>query len=150
MITAATIVVLEERGLDYILGAREERTKVVREVVLRDAKPFVRLLIPGTSPGMRVRGETQLFVTEVTVGGACYIVRRNEAEAEKDRADRQGVVDGSQRRLASGEKALIGNRAYWRYLRRTGAGKAFEIDAGKLAGERPAWTASSCWAPTPN
>ena len=32
------------------LGAREQRTKVVREVVLRDAKPFVRLLIPGTSP----------------------------------------------------------------------------------------------------
>ena len=35
----------------------------------------------------------------------------------------------------TGEKALIGNSAYRRYLRRTGAGKAFEIDAGKLAEE---------------
>jgi len=45
-------------------------------------------------------------------------------------------VDGLQRRLADGEKTLIGNRAcYRRHLRRTGAGKAFEIDTGKLAGE---------------
>ena len=129
MISAATIAALEERGLDYILGARERRTKVVREVVLRDTKPFVPLLLK------RPRGETQLFVKEVEVGGARYIVCRNEAEAQKDRADRQAVVDGLQRRLASGEKALIGNSAYRRYLRRTGAGKAFEIDAGKLAEE---------------
>ena len=115
--------------MDYILGARERRTKVVREVVLRDTKPFVPLLIE------RARGETQLFVKEITVGGARYVVCRNEAEAEKDRADRQAVVDGLQRRLADGEKALIGNNAYRRYLRRTGAGKAFEIDAGKLAEE---------------
>ncbi len=129
MISAATIAALEERGLDYILGARERRTKVVREVVLKDTKPFVPLLLK------RPRGETQLFVKEVTVGGARYIVCRNEAEAQKDRADRQAVVDGLQRRLADGEKALIGNSAYRRYLRRTGAGKAFEIDAGKLAEE---------------
>ena len=129
MISAATIAALEERGLDYILGARERRTKVVREVVLRDTKPFVPLLLK------RPRGETQLFVKEVEVGGARYIVCRNEAEAQKDRADRQAVVDGLQRRLADGEKALIGNSAYRRYLRRTGAGKAFEIDAGKLAEE---------------
>ena len=129
MISAATIEALEERGLDYILGARERGTAAVREGVLRDSKPFVPLLIE------RGRGDTQLFVKEVAVDGARYIVCRNEAEAEKDRADRQAVVDGLQRRLADGEKALIGNRAYRRYLRRTGAGKAFEIDAGKLADE---------------
>ena len=129
MISAATVAALEERGLDYILGARERRTKVVREVVLRDEKPFVPLLIE------RARGETQLFVKEVEVDGARYVVCRNEAEAGKDRADRQAVVEGLQKRLASGEKALIGNSAYRRYLRRTGAGKAFEIDAGKLADE---------------
>ncbi len=129
MISAATIAALEERGLDYILGARERRTTVVREVVLRDGKPFVPLSIE------RARGETQLFVKEVTVAGARYIVCRNEAEAEKDRADRQAVVEGLQKRLKGSEKALIGNSAYRRYLRRTGAGKAFEIDAGKLADE---------------
>ena len=69
------------------------------------------------------------------MAGARYIVCRNEAEAEKDRADRQAVVEGLQKRLKGSEKALIGNSAYRRYLRRTGAGKAFEIDAGKLADE---------------
>ena len=88
MISAATIKALEERGLDYILGARERGTAAVREVVLRDSKPFVPLLIE------RGRGDTQLFVKEVAVDGARYIVCRNEAEAEKDRADRQAVVDG--------------------------------------------------------
>ena len=129
MISAATLAALEERGLDYILGARERGTAVIREVVLKNEKPFTPLLIE------RSRGETQLFVKEVTVDGARHIVCRNEAEAEKDRADRQAVVEGLQKRLAGGEKALIGNRAYRRYLRRTGAGKAFEIDAGKLADE---------------
>ena len=38
-------------------------------------------------------------------------------------------------RRSLSRKALIGNSAYRRYLRRTGAGKAFEIDAGKLAEE---------------
>ena len=106
MISAATVAALEERGLDYILGARERRTKVVREVVLRDERPFVPLLLE------RARGETQLFVKEVEVDGARYVVCRNEAEAEKDLADRQAVVEGLQKRLASGEKALIANSAY--------------------------------------
>ena len=129
MISAATIAALEERGLDYILGARERGTAVVREVVLQDKKPFVPLLIE------RGRGDTQLFVKQVTAGGARYIVCRNEAEAEKDRADRQAIVAGLEKRLASGDKALIGNKAYRRYLRKTGTGRAFEIDAGKLADE---------------
>ena len=129
MISAATIAALEERGLEYILGARERGTAVIREMVLRDEKPFVPLLIE------RGRGDTQLFIKEVKADDARYIVCRNEAEAEKHRADRQAVVAGLQKRLAGGEKALIGNSAYRRYLRRTGAGKAFEIDAGKLAEE---------------
>ena len=129
MISAATIAALEERGLDYILGARERGTAVIREVVLKHEKPFTPLLIE------RARGETQLFVKEVTVDGARYIVCRNEAEAEKDRADRQAIVAGLEKRLAGGEKALVGNRAYRRYLRKRGAGPAFEIDVGKLADE---------------
>ena len=135
MISAATIAALEERGLAYILGARERGTAAIREIVLKDEKPFVPLRIPGSSPGMRARSRTQLFVKEVTAGGVRYIVCRNEAEAEKDRADRLAIVDGLQRRLKQGEKALIANAGYRRYLRRSGEGAAFEIDAGKLAEE---------------
>ena len=131
MISAATVAALEARGLEYVLGARERSSRVVREVVLKDAAPFTPLLIE------RARGETQLFVKEVAVAGQRYIVCRNEAEAEKDRADRQAIVAGLEKQLGKGDKALIGNSAYRRYLRKTSAGKmpAFEIDPGKLAEE---------------
>ena len=48
---------------------------------------------------------------------------------------RQAIVATLEKRLSGGDKALVGNAGYRRYLRRTGAGKAFEIDAGKLAEE---------------
>ena len=129
MISAATIAALEERGLEYILGPREPRDVRVRQIVLENEKPFVPLRIE------RARGGTQLFVKEVTAGGVRYIVCRNEAEAEKDRADRLAIIGGLQRRLKQGDKALIANTGYRRYLRRSGEGAAFEIDAGKLAEE---------------
>ena len=40
-----------------------------------------------------------------------------------------------EKRLSGGDKALIGNAGYRRYLRRTGTGKTFEVDAGKFAEE---------------
>src|SRR4051812_45360381 len=58
----------------------------------------------------------------------------NEAEARKDAADRRAVVAALDEQLKRGEKALIGNAGYRRYLRRTGK-SAFEIDIGKLADE---------------
>jgi transposase len=140
MISAATIAGLEERGLEYILGARERTDRLVREVVLADDRPFTPLLVE------RANGaETQLFAKEVRHAGRRYIVCRNEAEAEKDRADRQAIIAGLEQQLQRGDKALIGNSAYRRYLRRVASpgakgskgkpGPAFEIDAGKLAEE---------------
>ena len=132
MISAATIAGLEERGLEYILGARERSDARVKSLVLKNTDPFVPLLIK------RQRGETQLFAKEVKVEGKRYIVCRNEAEAEKDRLDRQAIVAALQDALRRGEKALIGNAAYRRYLRKrskTRGERAFEIDTGKLAEE---------------
>jgi hypothetical protein len=128
MISAATMAALEERGLEYVLGVRERTDVLVRRVVLEDDKRFTPLLIE------RATGETQLFVKEVTVEGRRYIVARNEAEADKDRADRAAIVEGLDRQLKKGDKALVGNSAYRRYLRSTSPG-AFEIDAGKIADE---------------
>src|ERR687893_953417 len=137
MISAATIAGLEERGLEYILGARERTDRLVREVVLADGRAFTPLLV------QRANGaETQLFAKEVRHQGRRYIVCRNEAEAEKDRADRQAIIAGLEQQLRRGDKALIGNSAYRRYLRRVAKpgdegkpGPAFEVDAGKLAEE---------------
>jgi len=129
MISAATIRALEDKGLEYILGARERTTSAIRDAVLASDAPMTPLILE------RQKGETQLWVREVTVAGLRHIVSRNEAEARKEKADRQAVIAGLQAQLAKGDKALLGNSAYRRYLRRTGKGKAFEIDAGKLAEE---------------
>jgi len=130
MISAATIAALEERGLEYVLGARERTDSLVRTVVLADAQPFTPLCIE------RAGGEqTQLFVKEVKTEGRRYIVCRNEAEAEKDAADRQAIVTALDQQLKRGDKALIGNSAYRRYLRTTSKSRTFEIDPGKLADE---------------
>ena len=127
MISEATIAALDERGLEYVLGVRE-RTDVRVRTVLDDVRPFTPLLIE------RARGETQLFVKEVKVEGIRYIAARNEAEAEKDAADRAAIIEALDQQLKRGDKALIGNSAYRRYLRTTKK-KAFEIDIGKIAEE---------------
>jgi hypothetical protein len=131
MISAATVAGLEERKLEYILGARERSEAIVRKIVLENDDPFVPLLVE------RKAGETQLFVKQVKVEGARYVVCRNEAEAENDRKDREAIVAALDAQLKKGDKALIGNSAYRRYLRKAGARgvPSFEIDAGKLAEE---------------
>ena len=130
MIAAATIAALEERGLEYVLGVRERTDVLVRRVILEDRRPFTPLCV------QRANGkETQLWVKEVKAEKRRYIVCRNEEEAEKDAADRQAIVTALDRQLKRGDKALIGNSAYRRYLRATIDGRAFEIDPGRLADE---------------
>jgi Transposase DDE domain len=130
MISTPTIAALEERGLEYVLGVRERTDTLVRSVVLEDVRAFTPLRI------LRSGGkETQLFVKEVTIEGRRYIVCRNEAEAARDAADRRAIVEALDQQLKRGDKALIGNSAYRRYLRTTIGSRAFEIDPGKLADE---------------
>ncbi len=132
MISAATIEGLETRGLEYILGARERSDALVRKLVLENDAAFVPLLVE------RQAGETQLFVKQVQLDGKRYIVCRNEAEAEKDRSDREKIIAALDAQLKKGDKALIGNSAHRRFLRKSKGAKdapAFEIDAGKLAEE---------------
>jgi transposase len=59
MISAATIAGLEERKLEYILGARERSDAVVRRIVLENDDPFVPLLIE------RKAGETHLIFASI-------------------------------------------------------------------------------------
>jgi hypothetical protein len=132
MISAQTISGLDERKLEYILGARERSDGVVRKIVLENEDPFVPLLVE------RKSGETQLFVKQVKIEDKRYIVCRNEAEAEKDREDREAIVAALNAQLKKGDKALIGNSAYRRYLRKSKESEGspvFQIDAGKLAEE---------------
>ena len=79
MISADTVAALEARGMEYILGARERTSRVVRDIVLMDEAPMVPLLLD------RQHGQTQLWVKEVRVGKDRYIVSRNEPRPRRKR-----------------------------------------------------------------
>ena len=126
MISAQTIASLEQRGLEYILGVRERSSKEVQEVVLNDPAPSVSLVIP-----RRGRRDTELEAKEVRVGGRRYIVCRNLAEAKRDAEVREAVLRHLRSALRGGDKALVGNSAYRRYLK-TPDEKHFEIDDNRV------------------
>ena len=145
MISKATMQGLEERKLEYILGARERIDTMIREVVLEDKAPFTPLCITkakgkaalkeGKQP--RPQDETQLWVKEVKVGETRYIVCKNEIEANKDAADRTAVLQALEEQLKQNDKTLIGNSAYRRFLKAGGkkSEKVFQTDPGKVADE---------------
>jgi len=117
MVNQGTIEGLEERGMEYILGARMRRQREVREEVL--------------GRGGRYREVAEnLRVKEVWVEGRRYVVCHNPDEATKDAADRQAIVESLEDKLKEGVKQLVGNRGYRRFLQ-THRG-ALTIDRGKV------------------
>ena len=124
MISAETIAELEARGLLYILGVRERTDKLVRELVLDDPMPFSPLAI--TRRGKSVNYEAKA----VALAGRRYIVCRNHEEAKKDAADRAAILAALERQLKKGDKALVGNGGYRRFLATTGE-NGFIIDRAK-------------------
>jgi hypothetical protein len=127
MISAATIAALEQRGLEYILGVRERSSKEVREVVMADTTPSVPLVVPHKG-----RADTDLRAKEVKVAGRRYIVCRNLAEAAKAVQTREAVLTTLRAKLQQGDKSLVGNSAYRRYLK-TPDEQHFSIDEARIA-----------------
>jgi hypothetical protein len=128
MISAETLAGLEARGLFYILGVRERSDKLVRELVLDDPAPFAPL-------AMKKRGkEIDYEAKTVMLAGRRYIVCRNHQEAAKDAADRAAIVAALERVLAKGDKALVGNTGFRRYLK-TISEEHFAIDPDKIEEE---------------
>ena len=124
MISAATIAALEKAGLAYILGVRERSTKEVRNEVIEDDGVAVPLVIP------RQKGETQLAIKETTLKGRRYVLCRNEEEARKDADRRAAILAGLDRKLAHGDKALVSNKGFRRFVKTIGSGN-FSIDYDK-------------------
>jgi hypothetical protein len=125
MISADTVAELEARDLLYILGVRERSDALVREVVLADDAPLVPFTIEKRNQ------HTDYGAKAVTLGSARYIVCRNHQEAEKDAADRQSIVQNLERQLKKGDKALVGNTGYRRFLATVGDSH-FAIDRAKV------------------
>ena len=123
MISQDTIKELESRGLPYILGARMRAQKEVTQEVLSRAG---RYKIVDTS-------RSSLKVKEVLVEGRRYVVCVNEDQARKDAADRQAIIAALQDKLKQGDKSLVGNKGYRKYLGTTG--RNFHIDEEKVKAE---------------
>jgi hypothetical protein len=127
MVSTDTIAALEQRGLEYVLGMRERGSKEVRQLVLADPAPSVPLVIPREG-----RPDTELQAKEVRVGARRYIVCRNLVEAAEAARTRAAVVATLRARLKQGDKALVGNSAYRRYLK-TPDQQHFSIDEDRVA-----------------
>jgi len=63
------------------------------------------------------------------VEGRRYVVCLNEEEARKDAHDREAIVASLRKQLKQGDKSLVGNRGFRRYLE--DSKKKFEIDLPK-------------------
>jgi hypothetical protein len=120
MISKETIQGLEDRGLEYILGARMRRQREVRETVL--------------GRGGRYREVAHnLRVKEVWVEQRRYIVCHNVEEAARDKADREAIIKSLEDQLRNGASHLVGNRGYRRFLRVDKG--ALTIDPEKIEAE---------------
>ena len=129
MISAETIRELEQRGWSYILGARMRRQKEVRDEVLTRGGRW-RVVQP---KGQRSKDPSPLQVKEVLIEGRRYVVCHNEDQAKKDAADREAIVATLVDQLKRGDKSLVANKGFRRYLKAGSAG--FEIDAAKVSEE---------------
>jgi hypothetical protein len=133
MISAATIAELERQGIEYVLGVRERRSKEIASVLAECATA-----VPLSIPKAARRGTTDLMISEVVRGDGQprrrYIVCRNEAEAEKDAAEREAILDSLREKLKASDLALVGNRGYRRFLKPAG-GQRFAIDPARVAAD---------------
>jgi hypothetical protein len=132
MISKETIEALEnqERGWQYILGARMRSQNGVKDEVLARAGRY-RVVHPVRQTK---HDPAPLKVKEVRVENRRTMVCLNEDEARKDAADREAIVASLREKLRSGEKSLVGNNGYRRYLSATGSDH-FQIDEAKVEEE---------------
>jgi Transposase DDE domain len=129
MISAATLEQIRERKWKYILGVRMRSSKEARDEVMGRAGRYREVYPPSTDP----KAPSPLKVKEVWVEDRRYIVCKNEDQARKDQQDREAIAAALQDALETGDKSLVGNQGYRRFLKTTG--EHFIIDQDKLEEE---------------
>lgn len=118
MVSQANLKGMEAVGFEYIVGMKMRGSTEVRDQVLSRAGAYAEV-------------QENLWVKEVKVEDRRYVVCRNPEEAEKDRRDREAILEKIRERLKKGGvKALISNRGYKRFLKVRG--KAAEIHEEKV------------------
>jgi len=132
MISRGTIEKLEsdEFKLRYILGARMRKDKAFRDSTFPIDDSFTVV----TGPRTCSKDPSPLVVSERTIDGKRYVICYNEEQARKDKADRGAIAESLRDKLKSGDKNLVGNDGYRKYLRTAGA-EHFTVDEDKIQSE---------------
>ncbi len=105
MVSKENLEELTAARYEYIVGVKMRGLVEVRDEVL------------GRAGRYRVVGPN-LQVKEVFVEDRRYVVCYNPEEAEKDRRDREAILEKIEKKLkAGGVKALLSNRGYKRFLK---------------------------------
>lgn len=121
----------DERKMKYILGVRMRKTAEVRDVILGSDEPYTEAV----GPRQRSKDPSPLAVREQIIEGRRYIVCRDEDQARRDEADRQAIVESLKEHLKAGDKSLVGNNGYRKFLAVTGS-EHFTIDEERIEDER--------------
>ena len=132
MVSQATLEAFEKSDppVRYILGVRMRRQKEVNTSVLGSRARWFESV-----PERRnAKDPAPLKVKEVWVKERRYIVCLNEEERRKDARDREAIVAHLTEQLRSGDKSLVGNKGYRRYLKVEGSGH-FVIDEKQVKAE---------------
>jgi len=129
MISSQTLEEVEKREWKYILGVRMRSSNEAKAVVARAGR------YAEVHPKSDDRNDpSPLKVKEVWVEDARrYVVCVNEDQAKKDRFDREAVVASLRDALGNGDKSLVGNKGYRKFLR--AGGKQFAVDEDKIKEE---------------
>jgi len=132
MVSQATLEAFEKSDppVRYILGVRMRRQKEVNTSVLGSRARWFES-VPERS---NAKDPAPLKVKEVWVKERRYIVCLNEEERRKDAHDREAIVAHLNEQLHRGDKSLIGNKGYRRYLKVEGSGH-FVIDEKQVKAE---------------
>src|SRR5271167_4362166 len=130
MISRETLADLEEQGTPYILGVRMRQQNEVCQEVLSDKGRYQKVY----GPRDQTTDPAPLKVKEVWVENRRYVVCVNAEQVKHDRQQRRQIVTALQEQLRQGDKALVGNKGYRRYLKVDGDSH-FVIDKAKLKEE---------------
>lgn len=130
MISDETITALEasDPPVRYILGARMRRQKEVSEQVLMKRGAWQEIY----PERKQSKDPAPLKLREVRVGEHRYVVCLNEEERRHDAQARQAIVAHLREQLKRGDKSLVGNKGYRRFLKTQGKDH-FVVDENLVA-----------------
>jgi transposase len=127
MISAETVAEIEKREWRYIMGVRMRSSTEAQAVVGRAGR-YAEVHPQSDDPD---DDPSPLKVKEVWVEDQRrYVVCVYEDQAAKDRYDREAVVTALREALRQGDKSLVGNRGYRKFLR--SGGQQFAVDEDKM------------------